>query len=72
MRQSCLAAPERDIDDAPQGGHQAAFMERLAASIDLDTRLKPANLGYAADGPSPSFAGRATNYVTWDGVLYEG
>lgn len=46
--ESCLAIAEQRLDDA-QGVHTAKFMERLAASIDLDRRSKAQVLGYNHD-----------------------
>lgn len=70
IRQACLAAAERDVDDAPQAGHQAAFLQCLAASIDADARLRPSNLGRSRD-ESP-FDPNSVVYATWSDVLYEG
>lgn len=72
LKQSCLAAAERDIDDAPQGGHMAAFMQCLAASIDADCRLRPSNLGYAGDGERHVIDPNSVAQATWNGTLYEG
>ena len=46
--ESCLAIAEQRLDDTG-GIHTAKFMERLAASISLDRRMKPQNLGYNRD-----------------------
>lgn len=74
LRQACLAAAERDIDDAPQGNHQAEYGKQLAASIDADARLRPSNLGYAGDGPQGVSWRDAQSavYATWNGVTYKG
>lgn len=47
--ESCLAIAEQRLDDAI-GVKTAKFMERLAASIALDRRVKPQHLGYNGDG----------------------
>lgn len=46
--ESCLAQAELKLDDA-RAIHQQAFLERLAASIAVDRRFKPANLGQNVD-----------------------
>lgn len=46
--ESCLSYAEQRVDDSA-GVHKAAFMERLAASVSADRRLKPAFVGYNSD-----------------------
>jgi hypothetical protein len=46
--ESCLTIAEERMDDAPST-HKAKFMERLAASISTDRRLKPELVGYNRD-----------------------
>ncbi len=56
--ESCLAVAESRLQDE-QGNHQEKFLERLQASIAVDTRdNKPAYLGYNGD---------ASDRCGWDG-----
>lgn len=48
FKASCLAAAELQIDDQP-GPRQAAFMQRLAASVLADRKRKGSFLGYNGD-----------------------
>ena len=49
--EACLSVAEERLDDMPAGTgpHYMAFIERLKASIAMDTRLKPQLLGQNAD-----------------------
>lgn len=71
--ESCLAVAESRLDDT-QGVHKAAFMERMAASITADRRMKPAFLGYNGDRSDrveqlPRDR-HGYNVVTYNGVEY--
>lgn len=71
--ESCLAIAEQRFDDT-QGVHSAKFMERLAASINHDRKLKPQRLGYNGDY-SDRVPFRRQNVhglssVTYNGTLY--
>ncbi len=46
---SCKYAWERDFDDMMGGPMKVHFMERLAASIAMDRKSKPQELGYNGD-----------------------
>ncbi len=46
---SCKAAAERDLDDMAQGPQWLNFQARLAASVNMDRRLKPQLHGYNED-----------------------
>lgn len=46
--ESCLAIAEQRLDDTA-AIHTMKFMERLAASVALDRRMKPQQLGYNGD-----------------------
>lgn len=48
IREACLAAAEDTLDDA-QTVHASRFVQRLAASISMDRRLRPETLGYNGD-----------------------
>lgn len=48
VREACLMAAENFLDDAAQIHHQK-FMERLAASVNMDRRLKAQLTGYNGD-----------------------
>lgn len=48
IRESCLAAAEKDSDDFA-GVHEQQFQVRLAASISMDRGLQPQMLGYNGD-----------------------
>lgn len=47
--ESCLAIAEERMDDQSGGVHQMKFKERLAASIALDSKMKPQTLGLNLD-----------------------
>jgi hypothetical protein len=72
-----LAAAEWKRDNY-RGPMEAAFQERLAASIALDNRLKPGTIGVVGD-PSTGWHRRGGAYRHWpgvnvqyDGILYDG
>jgi hypothetical protein len=48
IRESCLAAAEKDSDDM-SGLHEMQFQQRLAASISIDRRMQAQVLGYNGD-----------------------
>ena len=48
IRESCLAAAEKDSDDM-SGIHEMQFQQRLAASISIDRRMQAQVLGYNGD-----------------------
>jgi hypothetical protein len=68
----CLAEAAKRIgpnDPTYEGEYQQA----LAASISVDSRTRPANLGYAADGERHEGWGRNSEFtVSVNGTLYEG
>lgn len=67
--ESCLAIAEQRLDDS-SGVHSEKFRERLAASISLDRRSKPQNLGYNADRSDGYYARHDRHYlgrVTYNG-----
>jgi hypothetical protein len=51
LLQACILMSEVDLDDVPetQCVHYPSFMERLAASVHVDSRNKPQWLGYNRD-----------------------
>lgn len=49
LLESCLSVAEERENDGSHGPHWNAFMERLAASISFDRRLRPQYLGYNGD-----------------------
>ncbi len=69
LREAVLAVAERDVNDQPQGTHNATFRERMIASVNLDRRLTgPKSFGMNSDGKrsySPDF-GRY-GYTTYNG-----
>ncbi len=70
--ESCLAVAESRLDDTA-GTHKAMFMERLNASIMLDRKSKPGNLGYNGDRASErELISRRQNGLvfSFDGVTY--
>lgn len=71
--EACLAAAERDMDDA-MSVHEAHYQALLAASISYDRNLKPQVLGRNLDN-SDGYgrhhrSGFAGQYATFGGVLY--
>ncbi len=73
LLEAVLSVAEERRDDA-KGVHYIAFMERLAASISQDRRMKPQNLGYNRDRSDGEEWNRRFGYyqsqVTFDGVQY--
>lgn len=74
IRQAILAHAEMEYNNLPNGPHQNAFQQRLAASIAADRNLRPATLGYNGDN-SDRFRGRYfdprySTRATFDGVQY--
>jgi hypothetical protein len=69
--ESCLAVAEGMNDE--EGVHFRAFLRNLAASVSYDEEASsPKTLGYNGD---PSLSPRVdsrVNYVTFNGVLYDG
>ncbi len=69
---ACLAAAELFLDDE-KGVRWQYFMERLAASVAVDSRKKGSNLGYNGDGsdrkfpPGRSWRDYENNAVTYNG-----
>lgn len=57
FKASCLAAAELQLDDEP-GPRQAAFMQRLAASVMADRKRKGHFFGYNGDRPRGQRANR--------------
>lgn len=47
--ESCLAVAEERLDDQMDGPHHQAFARRLAASVAMDRKNKPQNLGFNRD-----------------------
>lgn len=72
--ESCLATAEQRLDDSATV-HSLKFKERLAASINIDRKMKPQRLGYNGDN-SDALAARCGNLhwnfpgITFQGVLY--
>jgi hypothetical protein len=72
--ESCLAIAEQRLDDAATT-HSLKFKERLAASVNMDRRRKPQNLGYNRDLSDDMDRGRVrewdwSNPVRINGVVY--
>jgi hypothetical protein len=71
--ESCLAIAEQRLDDSSTV-HTMKFMERLAASIALDRRMKPEKLGYNGDRSDGLDVRRGRLHglarVTYNGVSY--
>lgn len=68
--ESCLAIAEQRGDDEI-GLHNNLFKERLAASIEYDSRLMSSEkLGYNGNWDDNRLAYSRTNHVTYDGTLY--
>lgn len=59
IKESCLAAAEKDSDDM-NGVHEQQFQVRLAASISMDRRLQAQILGYNGD---PSVAANRNGWL---------
>ncbi len=68
--ESCLAIAEQRLDDMP-GVHTGKFMERLAASVSLDRRMKPQHLGYNRDLSDVRDRPRS-RFFNFPGVTYNG
>lgn len=70
---SCLSFAEQRLDNM-MGVQKGAFLERLAASVAFDRRLKPAVLGYNGDGSDGAPMTRSDTHgfatVTVGGVTY--
>lgn len=72
IKASCLAIAEQEMDDQ-MGVNTAKFMERLAASISEDRKLKPASIGYNGDrSVYRGRDGRMYPGVGWAGVTVNG
>lgn len=73
--ESCLAIAEQRADDA-KGIHTEKFMERLAASIGMDRRLKAQKLGYNRDNSDGRWTTpgdiRTLQYLNGQTVLFDG
>jgi hypothetical protein len=71
--EACLAAFERDMDDA-MSVHEAHYQTLLAASISYDRNLKPQNMGIMRDRSDRIGTDRHRQnrfaFATFDGVLY--
>ena len=68
---SCLAVFELRQNNVTEGPQQRLFMERLAASIAYDRKLKPLQLGY--NGDRSDGISMPERLATWNGtVTYEG
>ncbi len=73
VRESCLAIAEERYK-VGESGHKQKFMERLAASVIQDARLKPQLLGYNGAGQGNIDYSRrdlyGVNLITFGGVQY--
>jgi hypothetical protein len=73
--ESCLAIAESRMDDVPltQSNHYTAFLERLKASMAMDSRLKPQWLGKNIDR-SDCGGDWDRSILHWlnNGILYNG
>ncbi len=58
---SCKYAAERDLDDMKNGPQNQNYLERLAASISMDRKMKPQKLGYNRD---------LSDRMEWEGRPY--
>jgi hypothetical protein len=69
--ESCLAIAEQRFDDA-RAVHSAKFMERLHASIGIDRKHKPQNMGRNRDlsDGREYYPRHANNSVTYNGISY--
>ena len=72
--ESCLAMAEQKLDDM-SGVHTAKFAERLAASVGMDQKNKPQNLGLNRDNSDRLSWGRSpwwhnSDRITVNGVQY--
>lgn len=67
--ESCLAIAEQRYDDAA-GIHSSKFLERLAASIALDRRMKPQTGGRNWDRSDEVYYRPRDVVVTYNGVAY--
>lgn len=65
---SCLAAVELHRDNMVDGPLNAAFMQRLAASVSLDRELRPEFIGYNADRSDARDWGRGNRH-RWGNVI---
>ena len=71
---SCLAVAELRLNDV-KGVHHQTFLERLAASIAMDRRMKAQDLGYVGDSSDNLFHshrrhGYHAGSVTFNGTEY--
>ena len=64
LLESCLAIAEERLDDT-RSTHASKYKERLAASISMDRRSKPQNLGYNGDRSDATDWRRRFGYY-WD------
>lgn len=73
IREACLMAAENFKDDASTI-HAYKFMERLAASVNSDRRLKPQLTGYNADRSDSRECWDRPNLhgTNWSGIRYNG
>lgn len=77
VRCACLAAAEATKNDA-RGIWETKYQERLAASVAYDRKLKPEHLAYNGDCSDEKWRryswprDRYTNFVTFNGVQYDG
>ena len=75
LLESCLAIAEQRMNDVA-GLHTQKFMERLSASVEVDKRLLPPNMGYNGDRSDRSRAtwerAPSSGYATYGGALYTG
>lgn len=72
--ESCIAVAELRLNDTI-GVHDAAFKQRLSASMAMDRRLKAQDLGYAGDTSDERVIGRrygAEQHYYSGTVLYNG
>ena len=69
--ESCLAVAESRMDDT-QSVHAQLFVQRLAASISIDSRNKPQALGYNADRSDVVGNGRPSWHGWGDGATFNG
>ncbi len=69
--EGCLAAFERDMDDA-MSVHEAHYQTLLAASISYDRNLKPQRIGFMKDrSDRPEYRRKVDYaYATFDGILF--
>lgn len=68
IRQSCLAAAEREMNQE-ESVHARAFAERLVASMASDMQKAPDSLGVLMDNQRGLLAHEPAYYVTYNGVV---